>query len=511
MRAGRTARGALAGRWMVGGMTLGMALWMGLALAAATAAVTGCGGQRSGPSPTAATRDHERLVAHERRVDQLARRMEAFRDGWTRSYADTWRTALEGAREAGPPAFRHRTAGEAFLVGLVLFGLGFLARLTLGGPRLRWRWRRRGATQDAQGREHPRRGGVAQDGWVAVLAALGNLIRRGLAGLVRVFVGPRAPRDGCCPEVLHARTAERLLAAAAQEAAALAALADEEGGGKQSESAHAADPQGGPAAVAARGRALAVALDGWRVEVRGVRRALEQARGRTGARALGDTLRDTARRADELRVALQRAQLRGERPDAAAWDGWERALRERPRLPKRASEPVPGTVFTWTNASLSLAPWAVVALGGWAAAGAVPAWVALLLAAASVGGWVWAGARLRAAGRDRLLPGAATPLARRLVAFVGVVGLAAALSAATSAESGLNLGLPPEVPDPASVPTPAPPVTALPRPRLFPAPAPLPRPSPAPPGATEAEARPGSAPTPHPAASPHAAEEVPNP
>jgi len=523
---GRAARGAPVG------------LWMALSLLGAAVPPAGCGAPSSGPSPADARRAHERLVAHERQVDELARRIDAYRDGWTRSYEETWRTALEGAREAGPPTFRARVAREALVVGLVLFGLGFLARLVLGGPRRGWRRGRAGAT-GAQETRPPSRRPAPQEGWPAVLAALWRLVRGGVVGLVRIFVGPRAPADGCCPEVLHARTAERLLTDAARAAAALAGLVEGRGPLAPDASPEASVPadggagQGEPgavldagdarapgaeaprdaAAVAGRARALATALDAWRADVSRVRRAQEEGRGRTGARALRETLRETAQRADELRVGLQRALLRGEVPGEATWGAWESDVERRPRLPKRAAEPVPETIFTWTHASLGLAAAAVVALGGWAAAGAIPAWIALLLAAGTVGAWVGAGARLRAAGRDRLLPGAATALARRLVGFVGVVGLVAGLSATTSAESGLNLGLPPRVPEADSVPTPAPPITALPRPRAFPAPAPLPPPSAkasrARDGAPGPTARDGS--TPHPAAAPGPAEEAPAP
>lgn len=428
---------------------------------------------------------HER-AARDRQLDELAARINAFRDGWDRSYEATWRAVIERARTTGPSEFRGRTLGRAVLLGLLALLAGALVRIVRG---IGWpAWVPWGRRQRAEASADPpekvkkkRRKGAsgvapARATWRAVLGWIFLALRRAISRLLALAVGPRDDSDVWLREVVEARDAERHLKVADQ---ALAQLPKDEAEGEAGDGRRAA---------------LTEAIGAWRGEVATVRRHLDEGgtAGLSGSsKHLLVALDDAQRRADTLRVELTRAALGDAPPDAAQWERWDALVHERAELPAVRPREIPAwwRLVAWGGLGGSVL--AIFLLAGWAAAGALPLWLGVLVAVTSLVAALLARIQLQHRAQLSLLPGLADRLASRLLLTVAAATVLTMVSAMTTSESGLRLGEPPPLEAPTEVKVPEPPTALLPRARDAAAPAsPGAEAAPPPPKAPAGEAAP---------------------
>lgn len=401
--------------------------------------------------------------AKQREVDDLAKRQLAFRKGWETTWAHAYVTTMQEARDEGPSRFRGDVLGEWF--GLILLGLllGILMRVLLSVrlPRL----------------EEKKDPGLIRRGAAASLRGLRSLKK----GLV-IAAGPSADdADEWMLAVQTARDVERHLSVAARAALDLEREPAPEADAEDDPEGEHAEGESDPKAVAkadddqpSHAQHLAKAIEAWRAEIAAVRRHLEDEGSGTShrrAHAFFGKLDKARKEAQTLAVELTRAVAREETLSINDWTDWHAQVKARtaaPSLKKDEGKQVPGWIRTagWAGAGGLVA--SVLLLAAWAAAGAMPFFLAFLVTSASL--FLTVGARVALGSRSdhSLLPGLADRLIVRLAVFVGVVLFVALLSNMNSAQSGLDLGDPPLVDVPKSLDTvavPAPPVSLMPQPR----------------------------------------------
>lgn len=377
------------------------------------------------------------------RVEQLDKRRKAFVDGWRDGYAKTWRGTVERERTERPAAFRGSAARRAALWTLLLLVLGLLARLALASSPQRWTVvvRREADEDDAKRRGPEDRRKLPT---IAAVAARGAL--RGLRKVLRLAAGPEEDVvDGWVGCYREARDAQRHLTAAGQ------ALPEDD--------------------------ATRAALEPWLHEVVTVCERLEpRAAGGLASDSLYDALVANRKLAEELRVDILREVTTDAPIPEARQEAWTKQLAARPSIPDPAAAGV-AKLPTWVRplgwAGAGGCVLALFAMALWAAAGALPAVIAVMVAAGAVGVSTASRLQLSRADGPPLWPGAADQLAKRLVVATAVAGFLVLLSAMTSPESGLNLGQPPYLePVSSEFQAPAPPEALL--PGLAPAPLPVP-------------------------------------
>jgi hypothetical protein len=351
--------------------------------------------------------------------------------------------------------------GRAALLGLLALLAGALVRVVRGMGWPAWvPWGRPrdaalglGGT-DAKKKRRQGAAGVAppRPTWRAVIGWTFLALRRAISRLLALAVGPRDDSDVWLREVVEARDAERHLKVADQ---ALAQLPEAEGEGESE-------------ADRSRRAALTKAIGAWRGEVATVRRHLDEGgtAGLSGSsRHLLVALDDAQRRADTLRVELTRAALGDAAPDGAQWERWDALVHERAELPAVGPKEIPAwwRLVAWGGLAGSVL--AVFLLAGWAAAGALPLWLGVLVAVTATVAALLARIQLQHRAQLSLLPGLADRLASRLLLTVVAATVLTLVSAMTTSESGLRLGEPPPLEAATDVKVPEPPAALLPRAR----------------------------------------------
>lgn len=372
------------------------------------------------------------------RPELLARRHVAYVDGWRHAWKRGWRDALTSARQEAPGRLHREALAAIGLAGPIALAVGLLLGLATG------RSRRRDPDEPDPLFDAARPQGEL--GWGELLRAIASRWLRRTAEALEPGDGGGAPVEAH-HHALHAtREAERRLRAALAE---LDRIVERHG-------------ESAPAERLRRG------LVEWRDEERDLRSRLREReeQPRPPGAELLDTLRARAERADELRVALNRADLAGDAVDATTWERWLTRADERPQPARRVlrAPPPSAAVLRWGRLAALGLPLALMLAAGWAAAGAVPTPLVLLVGAALLGVMLAARARLARQRRTGLLPGRADRLARGLGWTLAYTLAGIALSASASAESGLDLGEPTPIHLPASPEPDDPPPARLPAP-----------------------------------------------
>lgn len=218
------------------------------------------------------------------------------------------------------------------------------------------------------------------------------------------------------------------------------------------------DPKSGVSAskdASGTWQTLASALVTWRGEVTDARRRLTAMEPMDHERALLHALDTTQALAAEIRVTLTRVDIAGDAPaSAAVRDVWLRRIQARPDLPHLAP-PAPKLAegADWGGwaavGGLTASALGIVALAAWAAAGALPLFVGVVLCLAGPVTYGVARLQLDRTGRPRLLPGVADRLATRVATTALLVGLV--LWGSTWFGDEINLGKPPAVEQPMSL------------------------------------------------------------